>query len=162
MTGKYQAYPEYKESGVEWLGEIPKHWELKKIKFISKINMGQSPASEDCNQDGIGLPFLQGNGEFKEKFPEPQNYCQVARKVAEIGEILFSVRAPVGASNIADKKYGIGRGLCSFSASEKLSKDFLWWLVTLIKVELDSVSTGSTFEAVSVEQVRNVYCCCPK
>ena len=118
--------------------------------------MGQSPSSDDCNKDGFGLPFLQGNAEFGTKHPHPRQFCNVSRKFANEGELLFSVRAPVGALNIADQKYGIGRGLCSISANDGVSSDFSYWLISVIKPELDSVSTGSTFEAVSAEQVGNV------
>jgi len=71
---KYQAYSEYKDSGVEWIGAIPKLWVSTRLKFESEINMGQSPNSEDCNQDGYGLPFLQGNAEFGFRHPLPKKY----------------------------------------------------------------------------------------
>ncbi|WP_036193166.1 restriction endonuclease subunit S [Marinobacter daepoensis] len=152
---KYVPYVDYQASNVEWIGETPKHWWKSKLKFEAHINMGQSPSSDDCNQDGIGLPFLQGNAEFGRLYPIPKQYCAVAKKTSEKGEILFSVRAPVGAINLADQAYGIGRGLCSISPSG-LTKDFLWWAAIVFKTELVSVSTGSTFEAVSAEQVENL------
>jgi type I restriction enzyme S subunit len=156
MSGRYQAYPEYKDSDVEWFGLVPTAWNSSRLKFESAINMGQSPNSDDCNQDGIGLPFLQGNAEFGIISPSPKQFCGVSRKVSQKGDLLFSVRAPVGALNFSDQKYGIGRGLCAISNSESLAPKFLWWLIPIVKSELDSVSTGSTFEAVSAEQVENV------
>ncbi|MGW8157394.1 MAG: restriction endonuclease subunit S [Desulfoprunum sp.] len=126
------------------------------MKFLVAVNMGQSPSSEDCNQDGFGLPFLQGNAEFGKLWPIAVNYCHIPRKIADPGDLLLSVRAPVGALNIADQVYGIGRGLCSLRVFDILSRSYLWWLIPILKTELDTVSTGSTFEAVSVEQVRNV------
>lgn len=156
MAARYQPYPDYKDSGVEWLGDVPNNWLLSRLKFESLINMGQSPNSDDCNQDGLGLPFLQGNAEFGDKYPSPKQFCEIPRKIADEGDLLFSVRAPVGALNIADQKYGIGRGLCAISNSASLSHEFLWWLIPVVRSELDAVSTGSTFEAVSVEQVQNV------
>jgi type I restriction enzyme S subunit len=153
---KYQAYAEYKDSGVEWFGSVPAPWISTRLKFESLINMGQSPNSDDCNQDGYGLPFLQGNAEFGDRSPSPKQYCDIPRKIATEGQLLFSVRAPVGALNIADQKYGIGRGLCAIASNERIASDFLWWLIPVVKSELNSVSTGSTFEAVSVEQVENV------
>lgn len=153
---KYQAYAEYKDSGVEWLGVVPNSWISTRLKFEALINMGQSPNSDDCNQDGFGLPFLQGNAEFGDRSPSPKQYCDIPRKIATEGQLLFSVRAPVGALNIADQKYGIGRGLCAIASNERIASDFLWWLIPVVKSELNSVSTGSTFEAVSAEQVENV------
>jgi type I restriction enzyme S subunit len=154
--GKYKAYPDQKAAGVDWFGLVPSKWAPSRLKFESLINMGQSPNSDDCNQEGYGLPFLQGNAEFGIRSPFPKQYCEIARKTANKGSLLFSVRAPVGALNYADQEYGIGRGLCAISSKEGLTQNFLWWLIPVVRSELDSVSTGSTFEAVSVEQVENV------
>ncbi|KKY68815.1 restriction endonuclease [Morganella morganii] len=153
---KYKAYPEYKDSGVEWLGVIPVSWKVTRLKLETLLNMGQSPSSDDCNIEGNGLAFLQGNAEFGKINPIEKQYCPVAKKTANPGDILFSVRAPVGAINYADKKYGIGRGLCSISESKKIISSFLWWLLPTYKYQLDAIATGSTFEAVSAEQLGNL------
>lgn len=153
---KYKAYPEYKDSGVEWISEIPKQWKVTRLKLVTSMNMGQSPNSEDCNTDGVGLAFLQGNAEFGKVNPKEKQYCLIPRKIANPGELLFSVRAPVGAINFADKKYGIGRGLCSITASVTTKNSFLWWLLATCKYQLDAIATGSTFEAVSAEQLGNL------
>ncbi|MEX0445943.1 restriction endonuclease subunit S [Xenorhabdus sp. SGI246] len=153
---KYQAYLEYKDSGVEWLGYAPTHWKVTRLKLVAYINMGQSPSSDDCNIDGNGLAFLQGNAEFGKINPLEKQYCSVVKKIANPGELLFSVRAPVGAINFADKKYGIGRGLCSIAASTNTLPNFLWWLLPTYKYQLDAIATGSTFEAVSAEQLGNL------
>ncbi|MFZ3402861.1 restriction endonuclease subunit S [Aeromonas salmonicida] len=155
LTGKYYPYPEYKDSGVEWLGEVPSEWIATRLKFIASINMGQSPNSEDCNDLGIGNPFLQGNAEFGQRSPTPKQYCDSAKKNANVGDFLFSVRAPVGAVNIADQRYGIGRGLCAIRSHEDIAHLYLWWVLQTSKIQFDAISTGSTFEAVSSEQVCN-------
>lgn len=157
MVGRHKSYPEYKSSGVDWFGNIPKSWTLTRLKFEANINMGQSPSSDDCNQDGVGMPFLQGNAEFGLLNPSPKQYCEIPRKIASKGQLLFSVRAPVGALNIADQSYGIGRGLCAIDGGGGILNDFLWWLIPVVRPDLDAISTGSTFEAVSVEQVENLY-----
>lgn len=162
MSGRYKAYGEYKDSGVEWLGEIPEEWFLTRMKFAAKINMGQSPSSDDCNSASVGTPFLQGNAEFGKLNPYAKQYCPFPKKLANIGDLLFSVRAPVGALNMADKIYGIGRGLCSISNSKYLHKNFLWWVLPSYKYQFDAIATGSTFEAVSAEQVENLYFSLPK
>ena len=153
---KYQQYKEYKDSGVEWLGEIPRDWKITRIKHSATLNMGQSPNSEDCNMDGNGYPFLQGNAEFGTMSPTAKQYCPIPRKLANEGDLLFSVRAPVGALNVADKVYGIGRGLCSLTSNSQMTQSFLWWVLPSYKYQLDAISTGSTFEAVSAEQVSNL------
>ena len=153
--GKLEKYSSYKDSGVEWLGEIPKGWEVKKIKFVSLITMGQSPENKDVNQNKTGLPFLQGNAEFGSLNPTEKNWCIHPKKVAFKDEILYSVRAPVGAVNIADKEYCIGRGLCSIR-DIKIQKKYLYYSSILFKQEFDKFSTGSTFEAISTFNIKNI------
>ena len=153
---KYQKYAEYQDSGVEWLGEIPSHWNQTYLKYVVLINMGQAPSSEDCNIDGIGIPFLQGNAEFGTYSPTAKNYCPIPKKIADKGDLLFSVRAPVGALNYADMQYGIGRGLCSLKSRSSINSSFLWWVLPTYKYQLDAIATGSTFEAVSAEEVANL------
>jgi type I restriction enzyme S subunit len=148
-------YESYKDSGVEWLGEVPEHWEVKRVKNVANINMGQSPSSQDCNQEGNGTPFLQGNADFGETNPFPRHFCSVANKLSSTGDILFSVRAPVGAINISDQIYGIGRGLCAFTPNKFNFVKFFFYALEIVKSELFSVATGSTYEAVSVEQIAN-------
>ncbi|MBN1121932.1 MAG: restriction endonuclease subunit S [Anaerolineae bacterium] len=154
---RYPAYPDYRPSDVEWLGEIPSHWEMTRLKFVAHLEMGQSPSSDDYNQDGEGMPFLQGNAEFSYKFPIPKHYCPTANKYAGVGDILLSVRAPVGAINIADQIYGIGRGLCAIQVKQRsLVRDYAWYLLPVVKTELDIESTGSTYDAVSTDNVANL------
>lgn len=130
-------------------------WNRIRLKYISLIEMGQSPASENYNFDGEGVPFLQGNSEFGRKHPVPILYCQNARKYAQQGEWLFSVRAPVGAVNIADRRYGIGRGLCAIKPLDRnvLLAEYLGYLLEHVKEQLNEIATGSTYTAVSVEDV---------
>jgi type I restriction enzyme S subunit len=142
---------------VEWLGEVPVGWEIIRIKYCSRINMGQSPSSEDCNIEGIGLPFLQGNAEFNLINPIPNQYCEVARKVSQKGDLLISVRAPVGALNIANQDYGIGRGLCGITTNDhNFNSTFCWYLLHHVRVELNMNATGSTYDAVSAADVGNM------
>ncbi|MFM7875336.1 MAG: restriction endonuclease subunit S [Microcystis panniformis] len=161
MTKKWQLYPTYKDSGVEWLGAIPEHWEVKKLKYISYLTMGQSPSSDDYNHEGYGSPFLQGNAEFGNRHPQAKIFCATVNKYAEKGDILISVRAPVGALNEADRRYGIGRGLCSIRPRDIIIRQFAWYLIQVVKVELNFLSTGSTYEAVAVTDVSNLSCLLP-
>src|SRR5690625_5048012 len=100
-----------KDSGVEWIGDIPEHWEVTKLKHISELTMGQSPDIKYINDNPEGVPFLQGNAEFTDKYPKAKHYCVKPTKLAVKGDILMSVRAPVGAMNWSDRSYVIGRGL---------------------------------------------------
>ena len=157
-----RCYPEYKESGVEWIGEIPVHSEVKRLKYVADLNMGQSPPSEEYNSDQLGTPFLQGNAEFGLHHPTPKIYCPTAKKHASPGEILVSVRAPVGAINIADQEYGIGRGLCAIRPrTNQLERHYAKYLLEVVRTELHVVATGSTYDAVTVDEVSNLTCVVP-
>ena len=93
--------------------KIPKHWQVKKLGEVCKIILGQSPPSDTYNTTGTGLPFFQGKAEFTELYPIVEKWCSSPNKIAEPNDILLSVRAPVGALNIANQKCCIGRGLAA-------------------------------------------------
>jgi type I restriction enzyme, S subunit len=150
---RFKPYPSYRHSGVEWLGEMPAHWRLTRLKFSAHIEAGQSPPSELVIDGSEGLPFLQGNAEFGSLNPQPRQICDAAPKRAKSGDILLSVRAPVGALNIADQPYGIGRGLCAITRARCLDLRFGFYLLTVIRGQLDAVGTGSTYDAVTASEV---------
>ena len=150
-----KKYDSYKDSGVDWIGIIPNHWRIGKIKYSDLVIMGQSPLSDECNSDGVGLPFLQGNAEFGFLNPIPKLYCETANKTAKPNDVLLSVRAPVGAINIANEKVGIGRGLCAVRPIKSNTKFIYYWLLKSVE-ELDSISTGSTFKAVNLDDVKSL------
>jgi type I restriction enzyme S subunit len=153
MQNKYK----YKDSGIEWLGEVPVGWELLKLKYCSDVIMGQSPSSDDYSDDDSGmLPFLQGNADFTARYPIPRVYCDSANKIIPKGSILVSVRAPVGALNEADQDYGIGRGLCALVLKSILMKEYAWYQLHVTRMELNSLATGSTYDAVSVDEVTDM------
>lgn len=123
----------------------------ERLKFHSKIIAGQSPSSDDVG-DVEGLPFLQGCAEFGDISPEPNKYCMSPPKRAPEGAWLISVRAPVGELNLADQEYGIGRGLAAI-VSKDVEQRFLGYALSHSVPKLSSVSTGSTYEAVSAGQL---------
>ncbi len=143
-----------KDSGIEWIGKIPEEWEVKKIKYVSSITMGQSPNSDDYNIEGIGIPFLQGNADFTNRYPFEKIYCVNANKFSQPLDILFSVRAPVGAKNISDKVYAIGRGLCAITPKQ-INNNLMWYLIDIINCEFSFNARGSTYDSVTINDVNN-------
>ena len=116
---------------------------------ICEINMGQSPDSCSYNVEKDGIPFYQGNADFGERFPAPRVWCNAPSKIANPGDILISVRAPIGALNYAQEKCCIGRGLAAITPdSSKSSSDFIFWMLKGKRAELTSKGTGSTFKAI--------------
>ncbi|QPD02270.1 MAG: Type I restriction enzyme, S subunit [Candidatus Nitrospira kreftii] len=152
-SSRYKPYPKYRSSDVEWLGEVPAHWEVKRLKFVAYIEAGQSPPSDLVTDGTNGLPFLQGNADFGPLNPKPRQICDEAPKRAYSGAILLSVRAPVGAMNMADQDYGIGRGLCAISPGRVLDSRFAFYFLSISRRQLDAVATGSTYDAVSTQRV---------
>ena len=141
-------------TGVSWLGEVPAHWEATRLKNAARLVMGQSPSSDDCSTERIGLPFLQGCAEFGSDHPRPKQFCRAPAKVSPEGAVLISVRAPVGRLNFADQEYGIGRGLCAVVPdSRALSPAFARYCLGASTLGLALLSTGSTYDAVSVGDV---------
>ncbi|APZ33297.1 hypothetical protein BOH66_02585 [Microbacterium aurum] len=122
------------------------------LRYAARILAGQSPDSGAVELLDEGLPFLQGNAEFGAQHPTARWESASAPKVAEAGDVLVSVRAPVGAVNLADQRYGIGRGLCAIRPHTGPSRYFYWWLLSSAE-ELNSVATGSTFAAVSASDL---------
>lgn len=122
------------------------------LKRVAYIDAGQSPPSSEVSDLVQGMPFLQGNAEFGRVTPSPLYECESAPKHAAVGDILLSVRAPVGALNVADRPYGIGRGLASIRPREADGR-FIWWWLHSQRAALDAVSTGTTYRAVVAEDV---------
>jgi len=119
------------------------------LSNISEIIMGQSPPSSTYNKKANGLPFLQGNAEFGDKYPKPTIYCSEPIKIAEQSDILISVRAPVGDINIADTKLCIGRGLAAIRAKANiLHNNFLYYHLRHNRSRFEMLSAGSTFKAI--------------
>ena len=113
------------------------------------LNMGQSPDSKTYNTQGKGLPFYQGNADFGETHPITHVWCSAPVKVAEDGDILISVRAPIGAMNMAVERCCIGRGLAALTPiRNKCSKKFLYYALQSKVDSLIAQGTGSTFKAI--------------
>ena len=123
--------------------------QLVELGSICELVMGQSPSSDTYNADGEGLPFYQGNADFGEKNPIPHVWCTEPKKVAEKGDILISVRAPIGAINIASEQCCIGRGVAAIRPRlDFISADFLMHQLLASRKKLELMGTGSTFKAV--------------
>ena len=149
-----KRYDSYKDSGVEWIGEVPSHWEVLPLKFKSDIIMGQSPDGKDIVPFGKTL-FMQGNADFNNYYPTPNMYCDSCSKYSRINDILMSVRAPVGELNFSDKIYGIGRGLCSIKGVDVYQK-YLWYYLQMTKDIYKYFETGSTFTAITISVIKNL------
>lgn len=138
----------YKKTKV---GIIPGDWEVKKLGEVSEVIMGQSPKSENYNVKKMGLPLIQGNADMKLGYTAPKMYTSEITKVCEIGDIIMSVRAPVGALAISKHKACIGRGVCSIKANK-----YIYYFLIKNDNKLEKYSQGSTFKAINSSDIRNL------
>lgn len=141
-------------------GEIPKGWEVKKLKDVCRLTMGQSPRSEFYNETGEGLAFHQGVTDFGDRFPSDRLFCTADGRIAEAGDILFSVRAPVGRLNIANKKIILGRGLSAIRHHQN-HQAFLWEQLRNRFTEDDMMGNGSIFASVTKDDMQGIDLVCP-
>jgi type I restriction enzyme S subunit len=127
-------------------------WIECELGEVCNINMGQSPPSSTYNIEKKGLPFFQGKAEFTDLYPVVRKWCTKPTRIANDGDILLSVRAPVGSTNIANQECAIGRGLAAISYP--YSYKIIWFYLKAIEQQLDKQGTGTTFRAVSGSVVR--------
>ncbi len=131
------------------LGPIPSGWEVKPLSKIAILIMGQSPAGTTYNETGEGIPFYQGRTDFGFRFPKKRIYCSAPTRIAEKGDILISVRAPVGDLNMANETCCIGRGVASIRSN--ISKDsFLYYAMLSAQIQFDVFNTeGTVFGSIN-------------
>jgi type I restriction enzyme S subunit len=143
-------FPGYKKA--KFVKGIPDGWEVKSLSSDVNIKMGQSPKSEYYNDEGKGLPFHQGVGSYGLRFPDHKVFCEVNGRIAEEGDILFSVRAPVGRLNISDRKLIIGRGLSAMKHKSNLN-NYLFYLLQNEFTKEDIIGNGSIFNSVGKDEL---------
>ena len=131
-------------------------WGPVALGDLSEIIMGQSPPADDIVDYPTGFPFYQGKADFGDLYPETTKYCIKAWKVAEQGDILITVRAPVGAVNLNASRAVIGRGIASVRPmSKKLHRDFLFQVLRSpsIASHWQRIQQGSTFDAINKDSL---------
>lgn len=123
--------------------------EQVKLGDVATLVLGQSPSSESYNTTGEGLPFYQGNADFGNEHPSTKVWCTEPKKTAEAGDLLLSVRAPIGAVNTAIETCCIGRGVAAIKPDTKcIDPNYLKAQLLARRPLLESMGTGSTFKAV--------------
>jgi type I restriction enzyme S subunit len=133
-----------------------KDWTETTLGNSSDIQMGQSPDGSTYNSEGNGLPFMQGSAEFGEHFPKPEKWCSEPKKVAEFGDLLLSVRAPVGDTNFADQRIAVGRGLSVIRGKAGHSiAEFLRLSIQLNVAEMISSSGTGMFSSITGQNLRD-------
>jgi len=136
--------------------KLPRGWIECRLDDVYCLNFGQSPSTTTYNDKGVGLPFFQGKAEFQEIYPKIAKYCSVPKKTAKKNSTLLSLRAPVGPTNLAPEKCAIGRGLASIRPMCKVDYMFTLYLLRANEQKLKVGQKGTTFDAVTSNQVKNL------
>lgn len=135
--------------------EIPENWIWVTLKDVCDINMGQSPKGEYTTDDSYHIPLIGGPADMGETYPNAKRYTTKPTKLCENGELIVSVRATLGKTNIADGQYCLGRGVAGIK-SNIIEIKLLRYYFEIIKPHLYSVSTGTTFQQISKGDIENI------
>ncbi|WP_051575209.1 restriction endonuclease subunit S [Sporolactobacillus terrae] len=137
-------------------GLIPKGWTVTRINEIANVVMGQSPKGTSYNENGMGMIFYQGRTDFGDRFPIKRLYTTEPKKIAKNGDLLMSVRAPVGDINIANEDCCIGRGLCALRSKDG-NNSYLFYLFKNLKTQLDIYNgEGTVFGSINKNALVNL------
>lgn len=146
MTVDKKKIPKLRFPGFE--GE----WEEKRLGEVAEITMGQSPKSENYTDNPNDYILVQGNADLINGKVCPRVWTKEVTKLADVGNIIFTVRAPVGEIGITEYRVVLGRGVCSikggsfiYYSMEKL-KEISYWR---------KISTGSTFDSINSTELFN-------
>lgn len=140
------------EIGADMKSDTPRYL----LKDVAIIIAGQSPDSKYYNTKGEGLPFFQGKADFGVLYPKIRTYCSQPTKIAEKDDILLSVRAPVGPTNLSPGKVCIGRGLTAIRPSSRICLKYLLYFFRYYEVQLQESGTGTTFKAITQNVIKNI------
>ncbi|MBI3290622.1 restriction endonuclease subunit S [Candidatus Microgenomates bacterium] len=128
-------------------------WESKTLEEIADVNMGQSPSSSSYNIAGHGIPLIQGNADIDNRKSIKRVWTTQKTKTCKAGDIIMTVRAPVGLVGIASEDSCLGRGVCSFKI-KNIKKDFLFHSLIFNESAWKILEQGSTFTAANSSQIK--------
>ena len=120
----------------------PRH--ESRLGEVAELVMGQSPPGSTYNEVGDGLPFFQGVKDFNYRHPTPRVFCSAPTRIAQPGDILFSVRAPIGRVNVADRECAIGRGLSIIRPRVPSDARYLEFALWYLESEWDVLESGGS------------------
>lgn len=129
-------------------------WVETRLDAIADVVMGQSPDGKTYNQVGRGLPFIQGSAEFGDHNPVPEKWCSEPKKIAESGDLLLSVRAPVGDTNFADQRIAVGRGLSIIRGKNSSLTEFIRLVIQNNVSELIASSGSGMFASITGKNLK--------
>ena len=135
------------------LGEIPEGWTISVVKNCLNLTLGQSPPSKTYNDECKGIPFFQDSTDFGLRYPRNRKYCTAPTRIASADDTLVSVRAPVGAMNMAWEECCVGRGVAALRHKTG-SRSFTYYLAWSLQQDLKQYDQmGTVFGAITKNQL---------
>ena len=131
-------------------------FEYKKLGDVSNVIMGQSPDSKSYNENGEGYYLIQGNADIKNRISSPRQWTNMPTKTCEIGDVILTVRAPVGAVAKSLHNACIGRGVCVIRNLEKYDLEYIYQFLLDFETKWGKLEQGSTFTAVSGAEIKSI------
>lgn len=144
----------------EKFGKVPKSWKISKIKELAECVMGQSPDSATFNEERKGLPFVQGMADIGEKYPKIRKYTLDPKKESFNGDILITVRAPVGKVFINNKHIAIGRGIGALKEINRTN--YLFYYLMNWEIHFKIFEQGTTFKEINQTELKRITLIIPK
>lgn len=132
-------------------------WQEVSLDEVAEIVMGQSPPGSTYNEVGEGLPFFQGVKDFNYRHPTPRVFCSKPTRVAQIDDILLSVRAPIGRVNVADRECATGRGLAIIRSRVSSDSRYIEFLLRSMESQWDALeASGSVFGNATKQDIKSL------
>jgi type I restriction enzyme S subunit len=137
-------------------GVMPEDWCYGTLSDISNITMGQSPDGSSYTEDGIGTVFYQGRAEFGPRFPTRRLFTTQPKRMAAKGDILMSVRAPVGDLNVAFEACCLGRGLAAIQSKSE-AQSYILYTMFALREHLEMFNgEGTVFGSINKNDMANL------
>lgn len=143
-------------TGRDRFSKFTEKWKSYELSDIAMVRMGSSPKSGAYNEDGYGLPLIQGNADIKNRRSAPRIFTTEITKECDVGDILLSVRAPVGTVALSSHKACIGRGISAIRARLGFSQDFLYQWFLWFEPRWGALSQGSTFDSINSNDIKQL------
>jgi type I restriction enzyme M protein len=136
--------------------DIDPSWEIKELGEVCDVIAGQSPKGENYNEKGEGLPFYQGRTDFGDTYLlKTKKYTSQITKISKLGDVVMSVRAPVGPVNLTPFDICIGRGLCAIRPKENIVLNYIFYYL-MSHQEIIIGNSGAIFDSINREQIEKL------
>ena len=139
--------------------EFEGEWGKKQLREVCDVIMGSSPKSSSYNENNYGLPLIQGNADITNRVTTPRIYTSEITKTCDLGDILLSVRAPVGSVAKSNHHACIGRGVCTIKSSEV--SEFVYQFLINFEKKWGRLSQGSTFDSINRSDIESIFISIP-